>query len=445
MGVPVLTFPEDFLWGTATASYQIEGWPLADGAGPSIWHTFSHTPNMILNGDTGDVACDHYHRYADDVVLMKELGLRACRFSIAWPRIYPEGHSQINPAGLDYYDKLVDALLEAGITPMPTLYHWDLPQAIEDAGGWPNPDTAQWYAQYAAKMFETLGDRVRLWITFNEPWVFTYLGYGLGIHAPGGTDIGAALQAGHTVLRGHGMAVERFRELVPTGQIGMTLSVQAHLPESDSANDEEAVKRAAAFRNEWFIDPIVFGRYPQPMYDQFGDLMPKLSDEDRETIKRPIDFVGINYYTRDVVAYDKTGFFKGRPVPQVGEHSDMGWEVYPAGLYHVLKTFYRQYKLPLYVTENGMGLEDDAPDADGKVNDLRRVRYLQSHFEMAHRALTEGVDLRGYMVWSFLDNFEWGFGYSKRFGIVHCDFETQVRTPKQSARWYQQVIAQNGI
>ena len=448
----VLKFPKDFLWGCATASYQIEGAPLEDGAGPSIWHTFSHQPNTIQDGDTGDVACDHYHRAAADVALMQELGLKAYRFSIAWPRIFPEGKGAPNPKGIAFYDRLVDTLLEAGIAPMPTLYHWDLPQAIEDVGGWPERDTAEWFADYAAEMFRALGDRVKCWLTFNEPWVFTYLGYGLGIHAPGRNDIGAALQAGHTVLRAHGLAVQRFRETVPEGEIGITLSTSGVQPASDDPLDQEAAERKWAFHNGWFIDPIMGGAYPRAMHDQFGDLMPAMSAEDAATMMQKIDFIGLNYYTRQVAAYEADGFFKTREVPSIGAHTAMGWEIYPAGLYLLLKEFHERYGLPLYVTENGCGFDEadetahnETPDSNGRVNDVDRLRYLQSHFEMAHRALSEGVDLRGYMVWSFLDNFEWGFGYSKRFGIVRCDFDTLERTPKHSARWYQRVIAENGI
>ena len=448
----VLKFPKEFLWGCATASYQIEGSPLADGAGPSIWHTFSHTPNMIQNGDTGDTACDHYERWRDDIALMKEVGLKAYRFSISWPRIVPKGKGKANQAGLDFYSRLVDGLLEAGITPMPTLYHWDLPQAMEDLGGWPNPATAGWYAAYAEHVFKALGDRVKMWLTFNEPWVFTYLGYGLGIHAPGRQDIGHALLAGHSVLRAHGMAVQRFREIVPDGQIGITLSTSGVQPATDSPEDREAADRKWAFHNGWFIDPILGGAYPTAMYDQFGEAMPKMSMDDAATIKQPIDFIGLNYYTRQTIKYDEGGFFEAREVPPIGAHTAMGWEVYPAGLYHLLKQFHYRYGLPLYVTENGAGFDEadetahnEVPDAEGNVNDLDRLRYLQSHIEMAHRAISEGVDLRGYMAWSFLDNFEWGFGYSKRFGIVRCDFQTQERTLKRSGHWYKRVIEENGI
>jgi len=443
--VPVLEFPDGFLWGAATAAYQIEGSPVADGAGPSIWHTFAHEPQRVRHGDTGDLACDHYRRYREDVDLMRELGLRAYRFSIAWPRVFPSGRGSENAAGLAFYDRLVDALLAAGIRPMATLYHWDLPQALEDSGGWPNPDLAEIYADYAATMFEALGDRVDSWITFNEPWVFTWLGYALGVHAPGRTEIGHALAAGHTVLRAHGDAIARLRALAPDAEIGITLSVQAYVAASEDPRDREAAARSASFNNEWFIEPILHGRYPQAMNDEFGGFMPEIDDADRAVITRPIDFVGLNYYTREVVAWDENGFFKSRPLRAVGQRTAMDWEIYPAGLYRVLTDFHARYGLPLYVTENGAGFEDEAPGTDGVVDDWTRLRYLQSHFEMAHRAISEGVDLRGYMVWSLLDNFEWAFGYSKRFGIVRCDFQTQERTWKKSAHWYRRVIEENGI
>jgi len=443
--VAVLRFPKGFLWGTATASYQIEGSPLADGAGPSIWHTFSHTPGIITGGDTGDLTCDHYHRWQQDVAMQRELGLNAYRFSIAWPRVIPTGSGAVNAAGVAFYDRLVDALLEAGIAPMATLYHWDLPQALEDAGGWPEPETAEHYADYAEAMFRALGDRVHHWITFNEPWVFVWLGYGLGVHAPGRNEIPAALTAGHTVLRAHGLAVERFRSLVPQGQIGITLSVQAHLPASDDAADRAAADRARAFHNEWFTDPIVRGDYPAAMRDQFGSMMPEMGEADRAVIAQRIDFLGVNYYTRTVSAHDEHGFFRARTVQPVGTYTSMGWEIYPAGLYVVLMEYHERYGLPLFVTENGAGYDDEEAREDGFVHDDGRMRYIQSHLEMCHRAIADGVDLRGYMAWSLMDNFEWTFGLAKRFGIVRCDFQTLQRTPKLSARWYSRVIAENGI
>lgn len=443
--MPVLRFPEGFLWGSATASYQIEGSPLADGAGPSIWHTFSHTPGVIAGDDHGDVACDHYHRWKDDIALMRDLGMKAYRFSIAWPRVVPAGHGARNPAGIAFYDRLVDGLLEAGIEPMATLYHWDLPQALEDEGGWATETIAAHFADYAGTMFGTLGDRVKKWITFNEPWVFHWVGSVLGIHAPGRHDMAAALAGGHQTLRAHGLAVQRFRDAVPDGVIGITLSVQGHLPATEDPRDAAAAARARAFHNEWFVDPLVFGEYPAALREQFGELLPRISDEDRRLFQQPIDFLGLNYYTRNVHRHDDHGFFRAATEHPVGIYTSMGSEIYPAGLYLVLKEFHERYRLPLYITENGAGFQGESPGPEGRVEDTERLLYLQGHLEMCHRAISDGIDLRGYLVWSLLDNFEWGFGYAMRFGIVRCDFDTLERTPKKSALWLRRVIEENGI
>jgi len=443
--VPVLRFPEGFLWGAATAAYQIEGSPLADGAGASIWHTFSHTPQIITGGDTGDVACDHYRRWADDVDLMRTIGLSSYRFSTSWGRILPQGTGGVNRVGLDFYDRLVDALLEAKISPALTLYHWDLPQALEDRGGWVNPDSPSWFADYADTVAARLGDRVSHWITFNEPWVFVWLGYGIGVHAPGRADAADALAAARNVLLAHGRAMERLRARAPRAQLGITLSVQAYLPASDAPADQAAAARVRAFNNEWFLDPIVHRRWPAALSQEFGEMLPELGAADIATIARPIDFVGLNYYTRHVVTHDDKGFFNSRPLPTIGRRTEMDWEVYPAGLALVLREFHERYHLPLYVTENGAAFADAAPDVHGVIPDWERLSYLQGHFDAAHRAIAEGVDLRGYFVWSLLDNFEWTFGFSKRFGLIACDFATQQRRMKQSALWYRQVIADNGI
>lgn len=443
--MPVFRFPDGFLWGAATAAYQIEGSPLADGAGASIWHTFAHTPNMIQNGDTGDVACDHYRRYPQDVALMREIGLKTYRFSTAWARVLPAGIGKVNSAGIGFYDRLVDTLLEAGIRPAVTLYHWDLPQALEDAGGWANPESPRWFAEYAEVMAARLADRVPVWITFNEPWVFVWLGYALGVHAPGRADTGHALAAARHVLLAHGEAVARLRAHTPDAEVGITLSVQAYVAASDNAQDLEATARSRAFNNEWFMDPIAFGRWPDAVVREFGEYLPEITSADAGVIQRPLDFVGLNYYTRHVVTDDENGFFGSRPLRPPGRRTEMDWEVYPPGLYLVLREFHERYGLPLYVTENGAAFVDPPTDRDGTVADWERLGFLQGHFLAAHRAIADGVDLRGYFVWSLLDNFEWGFGYSKRFGIIGCDFATQARHWKQSARWYRQVIAQNGV
>jgi beta-glucosidase len=443
--MPVLRFPEGFLWGSATASYQIEGSPLADGAGASIWHTFSHQPGVIAGDHNGDVACDHYNRWREDIALMRELGMRAYRFSISWPRVFPAGYGAVNEPGLAFYDRLVDGLLEAGIEPMVTLYHWDLPQALQNEGGWSNPEIAGHFADYAEVTMRKLGDRVNKWITFNEPWVFHWVGSVLGIHAPGQNDMAAALAGGHHTLRAHGLAVQRFRGIVPDGKIGITLSVQAHLPATDDARDVEAAARARAFNNEWFVDPIVFGEYPAALREQFGELLPEITESDREIFRQPFDFLGLNYYTRNVQRADENGFFRAATERPAGFYTSMDSEIYPAGLYHVLREFDSRYGLPLYITENGAGFYGETPAADGQVKDSERLLYLQGHLEMCHRAISEGVDLRGYLVWSLLDNFEWGFGYAMRFGIVRCDFETLERTPKLSALWLRRVMGENGI
>lgn len=444
--MPVLRFPDDFLWGTATASYQIEGSPLADGAGESIWHRFAHTPGNIERNENGDVACDHYRLYGDDVALMRELGLGAYRFSIAWPRVLPSGRGAVNERGLDFYERLVDRLLDAGIAPMATLYHWDLPQALEDEGGWPNPDLADAFADYADAVFGRLGDRVKHWISFNEPWVFTYLGYGLGLHAPGRSDFDDALAAGHTVVRAHAAAAERFRNRGLAGDLGLTVSVQAQVAAGDNDEDRAACERTAAFHNHWFTDPLFRGDYPAPLREQYGDRLPEFDGEDRQRMAAGApDFVGVNYYTRARVRHAPGEFFDAAHEHPRGVYTAMGWEIYPAGLYAVLGDFAERYRVPLYVTENGAGFEDETADDNGVVDDPARLRYLQSHLEMVHRAISDGVDVRGYMAWSFLDNFEWAFGYSKRFGIVRCDYESQRRTPKASALWYRDVIREGGI
>jgi len=444
--MPVLKFPEGFLWGAATASYQIEGSPLADGAGESIWHRFSHTPGKIDHGHNADKTCDHYNRWQEDVALMRELGLKAYRFSIAWPRIFPQGRGAMNRPGLDFYDRLVDALLEADIQPMATLYHWDLPQALQDRGGWADPDTVGRYADYAETIFSALGDRVQRFVTFNEPWVFVWLGHALGLHAPGLCDVATALRAGHNVLLAHGAAVERFRAASPPSEIGITLSIQAVMPEDDASEDDrDAAERYGAFLNTWFADPLLLGEYPQPIRDQFGERLPAIDDAARAQMQRPIDFIGVNYYERSVVRHEAGNFFKTNRIRPLGQIGGMEWEVYPAGLYHVLTDLHRRYDLPLLVTENGFASETEQPDAKGFVEDDDRLRFLQSHFEMAHRALSEGVNLRGYLVWSLLDNFEWSFGFGERFGLIRCDYETLQRVPKKSAQWYARVIAENGI
>jgi beta-glucosidase len=437
-------FPDGFLWGCATASYQIEGSPLADGAGESIWHRFSHDSGMVMNGDTGDVACDHYRRYKDDVALMRRLGLNAYRFSIAWPRIFPEGRGKANQAGVDFYSALVDELLAANIMPCLTLYHWDLPQAIEEVGGWRNPDTALWFRDYAALMFDRLGDRVKFWITLNEPWVISFIGHCLGVHAPGVRDVDDMLTVGHTLLHAHGHAVKAFRESGCDGKIGITVDLESAMPATDSAEDKAAAERYAAFKNRWFLDPIFFGTYPEEMYEAFSS-MPQLEPDSAKLIRQPIDFVGVNNYTRTVWEHDERCFLQAQHVMPAGKYTEMEWEVYPDGLYDLLRWLDKRYgRLTLYITENGAAFPDTVRP-DGGIADEDRVDYLRGYLKACHRAIADGVQLRGYFLWTLMDNFEWGFGYSKRFGIVRVDFDTQKRTIKKSGRWYANAIGENGF
>ncbi len=437
-------FPEKFDWGCATASYQIEGSPLADGAGESIWHRFTHTTDKIVNGDTGDVACDHYRRYKEDVALMKRLGLNAYRFSVAWPRIFPKGSGKVNQSGLDFYSALADELLRASIKPCLTLYHWDLPQAIQDVGGWANPDTAKWFRDYAVVMFEELGDRVKFWITLNEPFVIAFIGHALGIHAPGIIDIGTTLTVGHNLLLAHGLALKAFRENNQDGKIGITIDLEPTMPATDSALDKAAAQRYGTFKNQWFLDPIFLGKYPEEMNAAFPD-MPRLKPEDVKIIRQPVDFVGVNNYTRTVWEHDPLAFLQAQHVFPKGKYTQMEWEVYPDGIRSILKWVTDRYgRIPLYVTENGAAFEDKV-EPDGSINDDDRLDYVREYLQGCHRAIQQGVDLRGYYLWSLMDNFEWGFGYTRWLGIVRVDFDTQKRTIKKSGYWYSQVAKGNGF
>ncbi|NLG72372.1 MAG: beta-glucosidase [Chloroflexi bacterium] len=435
-------FPTDFIWGSATASYQIEGAWNEDGKGESIWDRFAHTPGKILNGDTGDTACDHFHRWREDVALMRELGLQAYRFSISWPRILPQGRGQVNRAGLDFYERLVDALLEAGIMPFVTLYHWDLPQALQDAGGWPNRDTTEAFVEYTGHVTRLLGDRVRFWATFNEPFCSAWLGYWEGVHAPGHQDLDEMLAAGHHLLLAHGLALPVIRENVKQAQAGIVLNLTPQYPASESEADRLAARERDGQINRWYLDPLSGRGYPQDMVSAYARPMDFVHAGDMEIIARPVDFLGINHYTRAVVrsqAVDESQNLPAAVFPGP-EYTDMGWEVYPPGLYDLLIRLQREYDFPsLYITENGAAFAD-VVSADGSVHDMQRIDYLRRYLAAAADALQAGVPLRGYFVWSFLDNFEWAFGYSKRFGIVHVDFETLVRRPKDSALWYRDLI-----
>ncbi|MFN2464230.1 MAG: GH1 family beta-glucosidase [Candidatus Dormibacteria bacterium] len=438
-------FPTGFTWGTATASYQVEGSPLADGAGMSIWHRFSHTPGNTHNGDNGDVACDHYRRYLDDVALMKELGVNAYRFSIAWGRVLPAGHGAVNQAGIDFYSRLVDALLEAGITPWVTLYHWDLPTALQDAGGWANRDTAGHFADYAAVVYRALGDRVSHWITLNEPHVVSAIGHLVGIHAPGTRDIYVAMRVAHHQLLGHGLAVQACRA-AGGGQIGITNSMSPQHPATGSDEDVAAAARNWEWGNQVYLDTVVRGEYPALVRRQLDYCWPPILDGDMAVISEPVDFVGVNYYSRGVVRHSPgTGVMDAATLPVTAPSTAMGWEIYPEGLYELLTWMRDRYPgVAIYITENGCALED-VVEPDGSIQDQDRIRYVRDHLLAAHRAIQNGVDLRGYFLWSFLDNFEWADGYSKRFGIVRCDYETQRRIPKASARWYGEVAGAGSL
>jgi len=455
-----LAFPADFVWGASTASYQIEGATREDGRAPSIWDTFSRTPGKVRNGDTGDRAADHYHRYREDVQLMAELGLRAYRFSVAWPRVQPSGRGPANQRGLDFYNHLVDRLLELGVEPWLTLYHWDLPQALEDQGGWPNRETAERFADYAQLVYGALHDRVRCWTTLNEPFCSAFVGYGSGRHAPGQRDGAQAIRAAHHLLLGHGLAMKAMRAMAPANELAITLNLYPVRAVSSSAEDAEAARHIDGLQNRLFLDPVLRGAYPE---DVLADIEPvsglgHLRAGDEATIAEPIDLLGVNYYQPQWVAAASPGMggdpdfeaqFPGAtdvlPVAQDGPRTATGWSVDAGGLLDVLTWLHRSYPpVPLVVTENGAAFDDYA-DPEGEVHDPDRVRFLEGHFRAAHEALAQGVDLRGYFVWSLLDNFEWEEGYSRRFGIVYVDYPTQRRVFKDSARWYRDVIARGGL
>lgn len=439
-------FPDDFLWGAATSAYQVEGSPLADGAGPSIWHRFAHTPGRTANGETGDVACDHYRRYRGDVALLGDLGLNVYRFSISWSRILPAGWGTVNPRGLGFYDRLIDALLERGIQPAVTLYHWDLPAALDDRGGWLNPDIAFWFTDYARVVFRAFDDRVALWATLNEPWVVVNGGYLTGALAPGRRDLSAAPWAAHHLLCAHGAAVQAYRA-EGKRRIGIVLNIQPKHPASDAPADVAATRHAEAYMNRHYLEPVLGRGYPAELAEIFGPAWPAFSATDLRLIAQPIDFLGINYYTRGVTRHDDRALpVRASAVRQPhAVYTETGWEVYPAGLTETLLWVReRSGDLPLYVTENGAAFPDPPRAPCGGVDDPLRVDYYRTHLRAALEAIRRGVNLRGYFAWSLLDNFEWVLGYSKRFGLIHVDYETQRRTFKASARFYSEVIRTQG-
>ncbi len=462
-------FPAGFLFGTATAAYQVEGSVHADGRGPSIWDTFSHTPGKTRNGDTGDIACDHFRRYDEDLDLMTELGVGAYRFSVSWPRVQPTGKGPASTDGLDFYRRLVDGLHARGIEPVVTLYHWDLPQPLQDAGGWPERDTAARFAEYAAIVAQALGDGVARWITVNEPWCAAWLGYGMGVHAPGLTDVGLAAAAHHHLLLGHGEAVAAVRSAVPAAQIGLSLNLGVARPATDDPDDVAAALRVDGNQNRMFLDPLLRGSYPADMLEHYRGRLPGLSvirDGDLQVISRPIDFLGINFYSPGTVAdasraaqANAAGYCvpDEQPNPVSADlrvisvtrpafpQTAMGWEIEPGALTELLTRVRRDYgQIPMLVTENGAAF-DDYVEPEGTVRDPERIRYLDGHLRAVLQAREAGADVQGYFVWSLLDNFEWGFGYSKRFGLVWIDYPTGTRIPKESFRWYARVTQEGAL
>ncbi|MGH3322654.1 MAG: GH1 family beta-glucosidase [Streptosporangiaceae bacterium] len=452
-----LRFPPGFLWGVSTAAYQIEGAVAEDGRGVSIWDAFSHTPGRVVHGDTGDIACDHYHRMKEDLDLLADLGVGAYRFSIAWPRVQPSGRGPVNERGLDFYRRLVDGLLERGIAPMVTMYHWDLPQALEDLGGWRDRDTAGRFADYAGIMFDALGDRVPLWITLNEPYCSAFHGYGSGRHAPGLRLGEGALAAAHHLLLAHGYAVEAFRVRRPRDSgVGLTLNFMPAEPLSQDAEDLAAADRANDLDNRWFADAVFLGRYPDSLVDFYGPIsdFAFVRDGDLAAVSAPVDFLGVNSYFVNTVRAASVPPAERRVATDVGAElvgpcgppvTGMGWPVRPDGLRDLLLWLRREYPRlpPVHITENGCAYNDYV-DPEGRVNDEERIAYLDAHVRVAREAIDAGVDLRGYFCWSFMDNFEWAYGYSQRFGLVYVDYRTGRRTPKASFDWYR-ALAKGGV
>jgi beta-glucosidase len=460
-------FPDGFLWGAATAAYQIEGAWDEDGKGESIWDRFVRRKYNVLNEDTGDMACDHYHLMPQDVAMMKELGLQTYRFSISWPRVIPGGRGPVNEKGLDFYDRLVDNLLAADIIPNATLNHWDFPQALQEMGGWPVRDSVGWFTDYARVMFDKLGDKVPMWSTHNEPWVIAFVGNAMGIHAPGMCDYSKAYQTAHHLLLSHGKAVELYRQGGYSGKIGIVLNLANFVPGSESEADVAARQRAYEEQVALFLDPLYLGRYPERLFEWIGAHAPRVKDGDMAAINQPLDFLGVNYYTTEIITYAVYGaLLKVSRAPRTSPgwgFTEMGWGIHPPGLTAVLLDVKDKYGNPeIFITENGCGYEevpdensgnpdensgnpDEASGEEEFVSDWNRVNFLRAHFLAAQDAIQAGVDLRGYYAWSLMDNFEWAKGYGPRFGIVRVNYETKTRTPKRSAHWYSEVIAQNGV
>lgn len=436
----VIAFPKDFVWGAATAAYQIEGAWQEDGRGPSIWDAFSHTYGAISDGKSGDVACDHYHLFKHDVSLMRQLGLNAYRFSVSWPRVLPAGAIVINKKGLDFYERLIDELLSNGIQPWLTLYHWDLPQSLQQQGGWSNPMVAEYFAEYAALLAQRFGDRVKHWMTINEPWAVAFRGNRSGEHAPGIKNERTALRVAHGLMLGHGKAVQAIRACAKNPKVGIVLGLSPAEPETNSAADYIAAERLWQQDGQWFLNPLLKGTYPQAVYETYGQNAPQIAAGDMKTIAQPMDFLGVNYYHRTVVG--ENGVVKN---VDGAEYTEMGWEVRPQSLRGLLARLSNEYRNlpPLYLTENGAAF-DDVLTRDGRVNDSRRVAYLSNHLQQAFTAIQQGINLKGYFVWSLMDNFEWAYGYSKRFGLYYVDYQTQRRYIKDSGLWYQRLIRDGG-
>jgi beta-glucosidase len=429
-----------FLWGTATASYQIEGAVTEDGRGPSIWDTFSHTPGKVERSETGDVACDHYHRFLEDVRWMRELGQQAYRFSVAWPRVFPSGRGKPNDTGLDFYERLVDSLLEAGIIPFATLFHWDLPQALQDTGGFTNRDICSWFADYATATAQRLGDRVNHWIMLNEPSVFACLGHALGVHAPGLTDLSAFLAVTHHLNLAQGTALQSLASLNGSWQLGTTLNIHRGFPIEAAQQSSEAAERHNDFWNRAFLDPLLLGKYPNSIANQ---LEPFIEPGDLERIKQPIHFLGLNHYFRAYIRANPRsvlGFDQVAPPPD-RPRTSFDWEINAQELREVLLYLGRDYPCaPIYVTENGAYFDDEVTP-DGRVHDQARINFLNDYIHAVFEARQQGVDVRGYFVWSLLDNFEWAVGYRATFGLIHVDYRTLERLPKDSFHWYKDQIA----
>ena len=441
LGSMARRFPEGFLWGAATAAYQVEGAWDADGKGPGIWDLFCRRPGAIEHGDSGEIACDHYHRWRDDVELIAALALNAYRFSVSWPRVIPSGTGPVNRVGLDFYDRLLDALLERGIRPLVTLYHWDLPQALQDRGGWASGDAPGWFADYAGEVARRLGDRVIDWATVNEPEVVAFAGHATGVHAPGVRDWGVALRAAHSLLLGHGLAASAVRAVAAQARVGIVLNLSPCHSATSDERDVAAARRADGYLNRWFLDPLHGRGYPADMVETYGKLLDKSCSAELAGWNGGLDFLGVNYYTRRLVrASDASPLRLANVSVSAAPHTEMGWEVYPDGLREILGRVHADYQpAVLMVTENGAAFDDVATPL-GEIDDEPRRSYLERHLAAAAAAIADGVPLRGYFVWSLMDNFEWAHGYSKRFGLHRVDYDTQRRTLKRSGDWYRSVV-----